>query len=111
MKHIIILLFLAVAALAQTSTHSATLAWTDTSNPAGTTYSVYRASGLCSASPTFTKIASAVAVKTYVDTTVQPGAYCYQVTAIFGGVESGPSNQAGAPVPTDAPSGLSIVVR
>ena len=111
MKHIIILLFLAVAALAQSSTHSATLTWADTTNPAGTTYNVYRAAGSCSASMTFASIASGVTVKTYVDTTVQPGAYCYYVKASFGGAESVPSKQAGAAIPTDAPSGLSIVVR
>lgn len=72
MKLLAILLF-TVSALAAQTTHSVTLTWVDASNPTGTTYSVYRASGLCSGTPTFSKIASAVAVKTFSDTTVTPG--------------------------------------
>lgn len=98
------------AALFAQSNHSATLTWSDTTNPAGTTYNVYRATGACAAGLTFTDIAPGVAVKTYVDSTVTPGVYCYQVTAVLNGVESAPSNQAGAPVPPNAPS-LTVVVK
>jgi fibronectin type 3 domain-containing protein len=80
------------SAVAQTQTHSVTLSWNDTLNPAGTTYNVYRADGLCSGSPVFAKIASAVALKTYKDTTVTVGNYCFQVTAVFNSIESSPSN-------------------
>jgi len=112
MKLIIILTLMASAAWAQTPTaHSATLTWADTANPSGTTYSVYRAQGLCSGSPMFSKIAAAVAVKTYVDSTVSPGNYCFQATATYQGMESGPSDTAAAPVPTFAPGGLSVVVQ
>src|SRR5574337_1472862 len=97
-KHILSSVFIGLNLFVQ-SQHSATLTWTDTQNPTGTTYSVYRATGLCSGTPTFNKIASAVAVLTYVDTTVQPGNYCYEVTATFNGMESTPSNTASAPVP------------
>jgi hypothetical protein len=103
-------LLMAVVALAQ-ATHSVTLTWTDTANPAGTTYSVYRATGLCSGSPVFSKLASAIAVKTYVDETVTPGNYCYQATATANGMESAPSNSALAPVPSFAPTALSVVVK
>ncbi len=97
--------------LAAAQTHSATLTWVDTSNPAGTTYSVYRATGLCSGTPTFSKIASALTVKTYVDTTVAPGNYCFSVTATFAGVESAQSNTAGAPVPSFTPTSLAVTVQ
>ncbi len=96
--------------LAAAQTHSATLTWTDTLNPAGTTYSVYRATGLCSGTPTFSKIASALAVKTYLDTTVTPGNFCFAVTATFQGVESAQSNTAGAPVPSFPPATLAVTV-
>jgi hypothetical protein len=105
---LLVLLF-AFVAMAQT-THSATLNWTDT-NPAGTTFSVYRATGLCSGTPVFSKIASAVTVKTYVDSTVTPGNYCYEVTATCQSMESAPSNTALAPVPSFAPTGLSVTVQ
>lgn len=107
------LLGFAPAAQAQTPSdvHSVTLNWEDTLNPSGTTYSVYRATGLCSGTPAFNKLASAVAVKTYVDLTVNPGNYCYYVTASYNGVESGPSNSALAPVPSWAPTKLSVTVK
>lgn len=109
---ILIGLFVAAALSAQTpQPHSVTLSWTDTANPAGTAYNVYRASGLCTGTPTFNKIASAVAVKTYEDAAVQPGNYCYQVTATANSVESGPSNTALAAVASYPPTLLMVVVR
>ncbi len=105
-----LLLFVGLCA-AQAQQHSVTLTWQDASNPSGTTYSVYRASGLCSGSPTFAKISSGVSVKTYVDATVTPGTYCYQVTATAAGMESAPSNSALAPVPSFSPSSLSVTVQ
>jgi hypothetical protein len=92
--------------------HSVTLTWADTLNPAtGTTYSVYRAPGLCSGSPVYAKLATALTGKTYEDSTVSPGNYCYVVTASYQGMESAHSNTALAPVPSFAPTGLSVVVR
>lgn len=103
---------LAVAALLSGQTaHKVTLTWTDLLNPPGTTYNVKRATGLCSGTPTFNTIATAIAVKTYEDSTVQPGPYCFIVTAVYSGVESAPSNTALANVPSFAPSGLSVVVQ
>jgi hypothetical protein len=111
MKLLIALLLLTAALFAQATTHSVTLTWTDTLNPAGTVYTVYRSTGLCSGSPVFSKIASAVAAKTYQDSTVIPGNYCYQVSATANSVESAPSNTALAPVPSFAPQQLSIIVQ
>ena len=108
---VLLTLMLAVGALAQAVTHNAKLIWVDTQNPTGTTYSIYRATGLCSGTPVFSKLATGVAVLTYTDTTVTPGNYCYQVTAVAGGVESAPSNSVLAPVPSFPPQTLSVVVQ
>lgn len=109
-RFIPLMLFLTVVCLAQ-APHRVTLNWVDTKNPAGTTYNVYRATGLCTGTPAFSRIANGVAPKTYVDDTVQPGNYCYQVTAVSSGIESAPSNSALAPVPSFAPETLTIQVQ
>lgn len=106
---LLIFLLLSVAAFAQT--HSVTLTWVDASNPTGTTYSVYRATGLCSGTPVFSKLASAITTKTYPDTTVTPGNYCYVVTANFQGAESAQSNTVSPAVQPFAPTGLSFTVQ
>lgn len=106
----LILIFTA-ALYAQAPQHAVTLTWIDAANPAGTTYSVYRATGLCSGTPTFSKVQSGVAAKTYEDATVTTGNYCYKVTATFNNVESGPSPTALAAVPSFSPSSLSVVVK
>lgn len=105
MKAFFATLILGLMAMAQ-QTHSVTLNWQDTANPAGTTYSVYRAVGLCSGTPAFSKIATAIAGTSYIDSTVQPGNYCYAVTATFNGVESAQSNTTQPAVPAFAPTGL-----
>jgi len=108
-KTIALFIICSFAALAQT-THSATLTWTDT-NPTGVTWTVYRATGLCSGTPTYSKIATALTVKTYEDLSVQPGNYCYTVTASYNSMESAPSNAAGAAIPSFSPTGLSVTVK
>jgi hypothetical protein len=102
---------LAISRAVPAAQHSVTLAWTDTANPAGTTYSVYKATGLCSGTPTFAKVATALTVLTYADSAVVPGNYCYEVTATSGSVESAPSNTAGAPVPSFAPQSLTVTIQ
>lgn len=110
MRLIITLILLASAAWAQ-STRSVTLNWTDTKNPAGTTYSVFKAAQACNASPSFARIASAVAAKTYLDSNVPVGSYCYYVTATYNTMESGPSPQAVAAVTPYPPDGLTVLVN
>jgi len=110
MKTLLLVLFAAGTLLAQAATHSATLTWTDTQNPAGTTYNVHRATGLCSGSPVFSTLATAVAPKTYLDNTVIPGAYCFMVTAVTAGAESGPSNLAAGTVLPFPVQGLGVQV-
>lgn len=91
--------------------NTAVLTWTDALNPAGATYSVYRALGLCSGSPTFSKIANGLTVKTYVDSTVSIGAYCYTVTATVSGMESSQSGTSNASIPPSAPGGLTVTFQ
>lgn len=110
MKQLFLLCMFSFAVTAQAN-HSATLTWTDTQNPAGTTYNIKRATGLCSGSPVYSTIATGVAVKTYVDNTVQPGNFCFVVSATSAGVESVNSNTALAPVPSFAPTGLNVTVQ
>lgn len=107
MKYLLFLLSLACFAQTQ---RTATLTWEDTRNPAGTTYSVYRATGLCSGSPVFSKLATGVTEKTYQDSTVTAGNYCYQVTASLNNMESAPSNSATASVTPFEPQKLSVQV-
>jgi len=112
MKFLPALILLALPLFSQApAQHSVTLTWADTANPAGTTYSVYRATGVCSGAPTFSKLLTGVAAKTYIDATVTPGNYCYQVTAVFTGIESAPSNTALAPVPSWPPAQLSVTIQ
>jgi hypothetical protein len=100
-------LFLAMACFGQT--HSATLSWTDTANPPGATYNVFRLTGNCPASePTttagFTQLnTTPITSMTYKDTTVVAGqTYCYILTAGVGTIQSAsaPSGDAQATVPT-----------
>lgn len=109
---ILVLLLAPATAQAQaTDVHSVTLNWEDLLNPPTTTYNVYRATGLCSGTPSFAVLANGITVKTYIDLTVSPGNYCYQVTAVYSGIESAPSNSALAPVPSWSPTKLSVTVK
>lgn len=110
MKFVVLSLFTLLSLNAQTG-RTVKLSWTDNANPTGTTYSVKRANGLCAGTPTFNTISTGVTTKTYDDKNVPVGAnYCYVVTATFGGLESSPSNTAGAAVNPAAPNldGLTI---
>ena len=110
-KFFLAIILTAIPVSAQ-ATHSVTLAWVDALNPAtGTTYSIYRATGLCSGTPVFSRIANAITLKTFVDTTVTPGNYCYTVTASVGGVESSQSVGVNPAVPAFAVTLLSFTVN
>lgn len=89
---------LTAVAFMQGSGHSVLLTWVDTQNPTGTTYNMYRASGLCLGSPAFSKIATGITALTYTDSPVPVGNFCYQATASQNGMESAPSNSASAAV-------------
>jgi hypothetical protein len=105
----IALIAITSAAIAQSS-HSVTLTWT--ASPDGGTVNVYRAPGACSTSAAFTKITTGVvAAGPYVDNGIAVGNYCYQVTAVVGGAESVPSNQAPASVLPSAPTVLVTVAK
>jgi hypothetical protein len=101
---------LALVGHGQTSTRSVVLNWTDTANPAGVTYNVYRAPSACTGTPAFARITSGVIPKTFTDANVPYGTYCYVVTAVGGGIESAYSPTAGTAVGPYAPSGLTLSV-
>lgn len=110
MKLIALVLAL-VFALDVVPTHaqnSVRVSWTPSSDATGNpslTYNVYRAD---SCPGQFAKLNSApLSATSYVDANVAMGAaYCYQVTAVLGDVESMPSNQATAvPPPTNRQGG------
>ena len=89
--------------------HSVTLTWTDTANPAGTQYNVYRLVGSCPGLhppiTDFVKLTGTpVAAFTYQDLNVLPATtYCYVATSVSGSTESLPSNDVGATVPVTPP--------
>lgn len=84
--------------------HSVTLTWTDSVNPAGTVYNVYR---IPPGASTPTKIASGLTVKTFTDSdpSLTIGNYTYQVTSVDAGIESAPASVV-VNVPPAAPTGL-----
>ena len=88
--------------------HAVTLTWNDT-NPVGTTFIIKRANGVCSPTSVFTEIKTGITEKTYEDTPIQSGFYCYVVVSVYNGQRSVDSNQAGATVPLWAPTGLTGV--
>lgn len=91
---------------------SVDLSWTASVTP-GVTYNVYRAPAACSPLPTnFVKQnAAPIATTSFSNTGVPTGTYCYYVTAAAAGLESGPSNNAGAAVGPIAPTGLTVTVQ
>lgn len=101
---------------AQSQTHEAVLTWTDTANPAGTTYDVYQATGACPSSGlgtlTFSLLNTVpLTVKTYTNTSVTGGTtYCWYVTAVNStGLQSAPSSTVGATIPATFPPGTPTV--
>ncbi len=110
-----VLLILALGAVTPVkgqTTHSATVSWSDALNPVGsTTYSVYRAPGLCSGTPVFAKIATGLTALTFKDSTVTPGNFCFTVTATVGGVESAQAVPVLATVPAFSPTGVTVTVQ
>lgn len=87
-----------------TGNHTVTLTWVASSD--GGVYTMYRATGVCSSTLTFTPLSVGITSTTYVDSGISPGKFCYQVTTVVNGAESLPSNQAQAVILPVAPSGL-----
>jgi hypothetical protein len=108
---VLLLLALPVFLLAQ-SGRTVTASWTDPNvgltNP---TYSVYKASGPCTGTPVFAKIASALTAKTYSDVGVPPGVYCYAATVTANSIESAQSIPAGVTVGPLPVTGITITVQ
>jgi len=116
-KTLLLLCLFSCACFAQ---HSATLTWTDTVNPTGTTYNVWRLTGNCpTPAPTttagFTQLnTSAISAKTYVDLSVVAAqTYSYVATAVAtSGPQSAPSNCTTAVIPGAVPpTGLTVTTN
>ncbi|MEN6533698.1 MAG: fibronectin type III domain-containing protein [Bryobacteraceae bacterium] len=115
MRFIAILFAVAFSAFAQndastTDAKTVSLAWEDARNPAGVSYSVYRSNSTCSATSLFVKVAT-VPAKSYEDTGLAPGNYCYRVTAALNSLESTPSNSVDVTIPLHPPVALSATVK
>lgn len=104
-------LLLALSLGAQT--HGVTLTWVASADDvpgSGLAYNVYRSVSLCTATPSWAKIAT-VPTKTYEDLAVVPGYYCYMVRATLNNMESVDSNTALAAVPSFPVSGLQATAK
>lgn len=78
------------------STYLRWVASTSSASNPSLTYNIYRASPCFGV---FVKINPApVSTTSYLDDQPAPGSYCYEVTAVLNGVESGPSNTAAATI-------------
>lgn len=108
-KFLLLALTFVGISFAQATQHSVTVTWTDNSNPSGTVYNVYRATGVCSTSSFTgaTPLAPGVVPKTYQDTSVSVGQYCYMVRASQNSLESVDSNDVN---PTIVPFAVVIQV-
>lgn len=97
---------LRAAVVAVSGGHAVALSWTAPSDAvSGSTYNAYRLNAGCPASvPNPVKgaagwsvvNASAIAATSFTDSSVGVGNWCYAVTQVQGGAESGPSNSAAA---------------
>jgi len=92
-----------------TGSHTVTLTWTASLD--GGIYTVYRATGVCSPTLTFTSLSVGITGTTYVDSGISPGRFCYQVTTVVNSAESLPSNQAQAVILPAPPTSLTVVVK
>lgn len=86
--------------------HTAQLTWSESAD--GGTVNIYRAAAACSTNPaSFTQIKTGVAAAgPYTDSTIAVGSWCYYVTAVVGGAESGASNKITLTVLPQPPTGL-----
>lgn len=95
MKNAALALIAIVFALPVEAQHNVSLTWNAspdaTSNPS-LKYNVYRSNNCAGA---FSKRNSVPVYSTnYLDASVSPGSYCYQITSVLNGNEGLPSNQA-----------------
>lgn len=94
-----------------TQTRNVTLNWNHTDPTVS--FNLYRAPADCASNPTnFAKInAAPITTKSYTDSAVAYGVYCYRATATANGRESIPSNTAEAAVDPKEPTGLQTVIN
>jgi hypothetical protein len=108
---------LAISAQAQAADPhpSVRLTWTDADfalNPL-MTFNVYRGTGPCGAATmTLLNSSATVTATTYLDTAVKIiTTYCYDVTAVLAGIESGTSNTVNPSIPAANPTNLTAVAK
>lgn len=117
---LLLCLGLSSAALPQGS-HSAVLNWTlsvddvTASCTAGANclQNVYRASGVCSSTSSFTLLTGTAlgpTVTTYTDSTITPGQWCYGVTFEINGLESAKDTTTVSLQPS-APTGIAATAK
>jgi hypothetical protein len=119
MRRSTLLLLVSLAAFAQNGSHVAVVQWTDTLNPAGTTYNVYRQNAACPPTPPtstagFTELTNApVSGLLYSDSTVTAGTWSYVVTANVNGVQTGPSpcGQGTVPAAGVPPQSITVTIK
>ena len=92
-----------------TGNHTVTLSWT--ASPDGGVYTMYRATGVCSPTLTFTAISVGITSTVYVDSGIAPGKFCYQVTTVVNSAESNASNQAQAVIIPLPPGNLTDTTK
>ena len=121
MKRLALLFLLAASCMAQTN--SAVVTWTDTLNPPGTPYNVYRLAGTCPPAPVtstagFTVLNNTpITGMTLVDSAINPNTtYAWVVTAIVNGAETAPSpcGQGTVPPPPKPgvpPQSITIIIK
>lgn len=122
MKKVILLLALILfATAAWPATHTATLTWTlstdDTTTEcvtgANCLQNVYRASGTCSASSSFTLLTTTAlspTATTFTDSTITPGTWCYGVTFSINGLES-TKDTASVTLQPSPPTGAAVTAQ
>lgn len=110
MRNRVLLLMLTAGCLLAQAIHSISFSWINgPGNPAGTTVTIFRLTGVCPATVTqtgstptgFTLIAGGLAGNSYTDSTVAGGTtYCYVGESVNGSSQSAPSNTLTDVVPS-----------
>ena len=108
-----LLLFVIAYAIAsgQSVSYVADLTWPDARNPAGTQYKIFRAPGQCGATGQKLQQVATVTTKSYADTTVTPGLWCYQIVSTINGADGQASDLVPGSIPPFKVEGITFSFR